>query len=91
MKTYTLLNKHGFYESNKKGLFGGHKGEKIYGRMNCSTALRAIAKGKYIKNRVFFATETDAIEAGYRPCGNCMREEYRSWKMLLNLDKNRVL
>ncbi|MGJ1205480.1 hypothetical protein [Sphingobacterium lactis] len=22
----------------------------------------------------------EAIEAGYRPCGHCMREEYLKWK-----------
>jgi methylphosphotriester-DNA--protein-cysteine methyltransferase len=30
--------------------------------------------------RVFFADEATAIAAGYRPCGACMRAEYRAWK-----------
>jgi methylphosphotriester-DNA--protein-cysteine methyltransferase len=34
----------------------------------------------YARHRVFFANEGDAIAAGYRPCGNCMRERYREWK-----------
>jgi methylphosphotriester-DNA--protein-cysteine methyltransferase len=29
---------------------------------------------------VFFADEETAIAAGFRPCGACMREEYRRWK-----------
>jgi methylphosphotriester-DNA--protein-cysteine methyltransferase len=33
-----------------------------------------------IENRVFFKDECEAIEAGYRPCGACMPEEYRMWK-----------
>ena len=34
-------------------------------------------KWKYVKNRVFFADEETAIAAGYRPCGICMKEEYK--------------
>ena len=33
-----------------------------------------------MENRVFFATEDEAIKAGYRPCGNCTKEKYREWK-----------
>jgi len=29
---------------------------------------------------VFFANEKDAIDAGYRPCGTCMKEQYKKWK-----------
>jgi methylphosphotriester-DNA--protein-cysteine methyltransferase len=29
---------------------------------------------------VFFADEATAVAAGYRPCGNCMKAEYREWK-----------
>jgi methylphosphotriester-DNA--protein-cysteine methyltransferase len=88
---YTLLNKDGFYESEEKGLFGGYKRMKIYGRLDCPSALWAIKKGDYAKYRVFFATEQDAIECGYRPCGNCMKEEYKIWKenkMSVLLDRN---
>ncbi|MDR7073453.1 Ada metal-binding domain-containing protein [Fictibacillus barbaricus] len=69
-----------FYESETRGLFGGHRKSKIYGRLDCSSALSAIAKGGYVKYRVFFANEQDAIEAGYRPCGNCLKEDYMKWK-----------
>ena len=48
---------------------------KIYGRLSC-------ASGKRLKpeNRVFFASATDAVEAGYRPCGHCMKQAYQQWK-----------
>ncbi len=48
---------------------------KIYGRLNC-------ASGKRLKpeNRVFFASATEAVEAGYRPCGHCMKQAYQQWK-----------
>jgi hypothetical protein len=55
MKTYTLLGARGFYSSTAPGKFGGHRKTKIYGKLNCPTALRAIAKGGYVQHRVFFA------------------------------------
>lgn len=78
-KVYRLLRKNGFYESDVPGQFGGHKKQKIYGRLNCRTALRAIEKGGYVSNRVFFVDEQTAIECGYRPCAVCMPNEYRKW------------
>lgn len=68
------------YISRTPGQLGGHHGLKIYGRLDCSSAARSIAKGQYIKERVFFADEQTAIAAGYRPCGVCMKEAYKKWK-----------
>jgi len=80
-KQYTLINCFGQpYQINRKGKFGGHRKLKIYGRLDCPSALRFIAKGQYVKHRVFFADEYDAIMAGYRPCAVCMPEQYRRWK-----------
>src|SRR3954464_14170559 len=66
--------------SDVSGALGGHRRLKVYGRLDCPTALRAIANGKYVEHRVFFADETTAIAAGYRPCGVCMPERYRAWR-----------
>ena len=63
-----------------RGTIGGHRGTRIYGRLDCPSALRAIANGGYVKYRVFFADEADAVAAGYRPCAVCMPERYRAWK-----------
>jgi len=52
---------------------------KVYGRLDCPSANRALARG-YAKRRVFFADEATAISAGYRPCAVCMREAYLRWK-----------
>lgn len=80
-KYYKLLNTEGKeYESEEKGLLGGHKKLKIYGRLDCRSALSYIAKGQYVKQRVFFADEETAVAAGYRPCAICMPEEYKVWK-----------
>ena len=49
-------------------------------RLDCKSAIRYIQKGEYVKHRVFFADELTAIEAGYRPCGVCMKERYKQWK-----------
>ncbi|EGD55075.1 Ada metal-binding domain-containing protein [Gordonia neofelifaecis] len=68
------------YRSAVKGVWGGHRRGKIYGRLDCSAALRAIARGGYVSHRVFFIDEQTAIAAGYRPCGVCCVDEYRRWK-----------
>ena len=80
-KTFTLLGPDGkSYASPVPGTFGGHRGSKLYGRMDCRAALQAIARGGYVKHRVFFADEATAIAAGYRPCAVCMPQEYAIWK-----------
>lgn len=78
---YTLIGFDGKpYKSAVKGTLGGHRQLKIYGRLNCQSALRFIAKGQYVKHRVFFANEEDALGAGYRPCAKCLPEKYKEWK-----------
>lgn len=78
---YKLLDENGKeYLSEEKGTLGGYKRQKIYGRLDCPSALRHIQKGKYIKHRVFFKDEATALKAGYRPCGICMKEKYKQWK-----------
>jgi hypothetical protein len=80
-KTYTLIGRDGTpLPSLAPGTWGGHRGMKIYGRLDCPTALRAIARGGYVRFRVFFADEQTAIAAGYRPCAICCRDSYLAWK-----------
>jgi methylphosphotriester-DNA--protein-cysteine methyltransferase len=31
-------------------------------------------------NRVFFTSQKEATELGYRPCGHCMKIDYVFWK-----------
>jgi methylphosphotriester-DNA--protein-cysteine methyltransferase len=77
---YTLLGADGRrYQSSTRGEFGGNAKLGIYGRLDCGSARAALPRG-YAQHRVFFADEATAIAAGYRPCGNCMRAEYREWK-----------
>ena len=79
---YKLIDKKGKqYESPIPGTLGGHRKLKIYGRLDCPSALRYIEKGQYVKYRVFFADEETARAAGFRPCAKCMPEEYKRWKM----------
>ncbi len=63
----------------KSGLirYGGNRKQKIYGALTSKS-------GKRMKrqNRVFFENRKDAINNGYRPCGNCMKEAYREWTSL---------
>ncbi len=67
------------YESDTPGELGGYRKEKIYGRLDCSSAIRALPKG-YARHRVFFKDESAAVAAGYRPCGHCLRPRYQTWK-----------
>lgn len=68
------------YWSFNPGTLGGNRRLKIYGRLDCPSALRWIEKGHYVENRVFFENEEVAISAGYRPCAVCMKKEYKTWK-----------
>lgn len=80
-KTWTLIGANSKpYQSDVPGTLGGHRGGKIYGRFDCRAALQAIARGGYVRHRVFFLDEATAIAAGYRPCGVCMPEKYTAWK-----------
>jgi methylphosphotriester-DNA--protein-cysteine methyltransferase len=60
---------------NGEIVLAGNLHLKIYGLLNCPS-------GKRMKkvNRIFFASEQDAINMGFRPCGNCMTPRYREWK-----------
>jgi hypothetical protein len=76
-KSYTLLGKDRRpYHSRIAGTLGGHMRGRLYGRLDCKAALRAIARGGYVKNRVFFADERIALSAGFRPCAVCLPESY---------------
>lgn len=80
-KKYKLLGRDGQeYLSDTKGQLGGNKRLKIYGRLDCPSANRWIAKGYYVPDRVFFENEEVAISLGYRPCAVCMPVEYKKWK-----------
>jgi hypothetical protein len=67
------------YESDTPGDLGGNRNGKIYGRLDCRSAILALPKG-YAKHRVFFKDEAAAIEAGYRPCGHCLKSRHQIWR-----------
>lgn len=52
----------------------GNKKLKIYGKLSCNS-------GKRMKkeNRVFFRSENEAIKKGFRPCGHCLKKQYKNW------------
>jgi len=79
-RTYTLLGADRRpYRSPVPGQFGGHRQARIYGRLDCPSARRAIARGGYVAHRVFFADEPTAVAAGYRPCAVCLPGAYAAW------------
>ena len=80
-KRYTLVGADRRpYPSETPGQFGGHRHNKIYGRLDCPAALHAIAAGGYTASRVFFADEPTAVAAGYRPCAACLPAAHKAWK-----------
>jgi methylphosphotriester-DNA--protein-cysteine methyltransferase len=56
-------------------ILGGNAKLKIYGKLNCKSGKRM-----KVENRVFFGSEKEAPQSGYRPCGHCMKKEYEKWK-----------
>ncbi len=54
---------------------GGNKQLKIYGTLQCKSGKRM-----KIENRVFFVSEKEALNQGYRPCGHCLKNKYEKWK-----------
>jgi methylphosphotriester-DNA--protein-cysteine methyltransferase len=77
MITHDTISKFELHQKIKNGtlVLGGNRKLKIYGTLTC-------ASGKRMKkeNRVFFTSEEDAIQSGFRPCGYCLREKYQVWK-----------
>lgn len=70
VKTHTLLDRDGRpHQTHARGTLGGHRRSTIYGRVDCPSALRWIARAQYVQHRVFFADEDVDVAAGYRPCG----------------------
>ena len=81
MRTYALIDPDGRpYPSRTPGTLGGHRRTRTYGRLDCPTALRWVAKGTYARHRVFFADEDAAVAAGYRPCARCLPKAYSEWR-----------
>ena len=63
----------------KKLLLGGNHKLKIYGELQCGSGKRMLRE-----NRVFFSSEKEAVAAGFRPCGHCMKDKYLQWKKRKN-------
>ncbi|MFC3363543.1 Ada metal-binding domain-containing protein [Pedobacter fastidiosus] len=59
---------------NNEICFGGNSRLKIYGKLNCKSGKRM-----KMENRVFFKSEKEALENGFRPCGNCLNKKYKEW------------
>jgi methylphosphotriester-DNA--protein-cysteine methyltransferase len=55
--------------------FGGNRKLKIYGLLSCRSGKRLNKE-----NRVFFVSEQEAVQHGFRPCGHCMKDAYKQWK-----------
>jgi hypothetical protein len=80
-RTWSLVDGDGRpYRSSSAGTMGGHRRSRVYGRLDCPSAQRALARGGYAPRRVFFADAATAVAAGYRPCAVCLPDAYATWK-----------
>ena len=59
----------------KEVCFGGNENLKIYGTLGCRSGKRMRKE-----NRVFFISQNEALDKGYRPCGHCLPRKYKKWK-----------
>ncbi|MEO6329915.1 MAG: Ada metal-binding domain-containing protein [Ginsengibacter sp.] len=77
MKKHTAIDIKALRTKIKEGeiTFGGNSQLKIYGILKCKSGKRM-----KIENRVFFASEKDALNNGYRPCAHCMKSQYQKRK-----------
>ena len=57
---------------SKEIKFAGYYKGKIYGKLDCWSGKKRMKR----KSRVFFESEKEAINLGYRPCRFCMKERY---------------
>jgi methylphosphotriester-DNA--protein-cysteine methyltransferase len=77
MKAFSLIGADGAaLASPVKGVFGGNRRTRVYGRLDCRVALRHAVNGTYQKNRVFFADAETARAAGYRACKVCRPDAF---------------
>ncbi len=85
-RPFTLIGADGNpHPSTIPGTLGGHRRTKIFGQLDCPTALRAIARSGYVDHRVFFPDADTAQLAGYRSCATCKPDAYREWKTNINV------
>ncbi len=66
------------YASAVQGILGRHRRNSIYGRLDCSAVLCAIAPDGDVNHCAFFHTKERAQAAGYRPCAVCLPMAYAS-------------
>jgi hypothetical protein len=80
-RTWLLVGADGrTFRSPSPGTLGGHRRSRIFGRLDCPSARRALDRGGYVRQRVFFADDATAVTAGYRPCAVCLPDAYAVWK-----------
>ena len=76
MKRHADINDKSVRKQIRQGtiFLAGNSRLKIYGTLKCRS-------GKRMKreNRVFFESANETKAEGYRPCGHCMRGEYKEW------------
>lgn len=77
-KEYIIIGSSGKeYVNSTQGTLCVHKRLKIYDKLDYPSTLGHIAKGHYVKQRVFYKGKEIEIAAGYSSCNICMPERYK--------------
>ena len=80
--TYKLIDSEGqSYESETPGTLGGHRGNRVYGRLDCEGALRWIAKRALPMPSAFFSDEATPRRRLPALRDYCLPEAYSAWKL----------
>lgn len=80
-KTHTLIGADGKpHVSAEKGILGGRRGTKIFGRLDCPAALRAHCPRQVRQPPSLLRRLGNSHPSRYRPCAVCMPDAYQTWK-----------
>src|SRR3954470_5254892 len=63
----------------------GNRRLGIFGVLSCTSGKRMSRS-----SRVFFTNTEEAERQGYRPCGHCMKSQYKQWKKRYVNDRHRA-
>lgn len=83
---YKILKDNKTIQSEKPGVYGGYKVDKIFGTLTCKSGMRMKKQ-----NRVFFHSLEDAVKQGYRPCKNCKPIDQKDFEKIKHLVPEKTL
>lgn len=77
MILHDTIDSQSLWSMIRKGevVLAGNTKLQIFGTLQCRSGKRMRRS-----HRIFFTSLHEALQQGYRPCGNCMKQAYKIWK-----------